>query len=234
MAFSLENESPSVIVNDTATTTPTFSFGFTATEGRLLVLAFTIDKSSGSITKPGGWDGIIVSDNSQVSAALAYKAAAGGEDTCSPTMVSSQETRGVVCEFSLTDDNPLYDGSDDNYESAEVGVCGTGTATGLSSTENQVALYVFGNDTAVGNNLNGYTNGTEIAYDFDADSNNGPGFALSYELINATTATNEIDINGSDQMVGLVVAFYEGAAAGGTTPKGPLGHPLRGPFGGPI
>ena len=213
MAFSPVNNS-AVIVN-TASMTPSFAFGFTATSGRLLTLGWTVDKSSGAITKPLNWDGVLVSDNSQVSAALAYKVSTGGETTASPTMTNNQETRGQVVEWTFTGTNTLDDWTS-NYESGSVNSVPTGDLTGLQTAADALALSIFGNDSGTGEQLSSYEVGTGLGFDFDSDGNNGPGFASAYELNPGATADNTLNlISGGDQMVGLIAVFYEGAAASG-------------------
>lgn len=70
-----------------------------------------------------------------------------------------------------------------------------------------------------------------------SNSGDGASTADEYDLDAGTAATIAIDgaYDGGNNRGAYCALAYELAAVGGaTTPKGPLGHPFYGPFGGPV
>lgn len=221
MAWVQTNASTTVTKQTSTSTNVTcnFSGDFTATAGRLLVFAATVDKSSGGSTPGSGWTGetALDSDNTDVSCFIHWKKAAGGETSVTATIGTARTYRCAVFEYSLTDDNPTFDGGQDNFDTDTNAACSTGTATSLSSAETQAGFAVWGRDSAANDSTNSISNSfSEVISDYTSDSNI-PDFCFAENLsFSGTTGESTLTTNGSgDQRVGMIAVFYEGAAAGG-------------------
>ena len=183
-----------------------------AVAGRLLIGVLATDKTSGGITIPAGWTRIGTDyDQTDVSFAMAYKVAAGGETTITWTSVTAQAATLWAAEYSGTASAPLDVNSRATSGVTAVLTLSTGT-TGATAQNNELALSFMASDTSNNTDLTrAWTNSfVEIAYNTTSGSAR-PGLSVAEKFLVATgtVETTFTTTDVGDQMIAAVVTFKE-------------------------
>lgn len=138
---------------------------------------------------------------------------------------SSGSSRMTGALYVFTDgDTGGDDGSNTGSDTDTTCPSGT-TAAGSSSDRFGIAAFF----TDGGASLSGYSNG----FTTRAAGSVGRCWIADKEISDANAVSEVITFTASENCIGAVIV-YKAAAAGGANPKGPLGMPFHGPFGGPI
>lgn len=216
MAIVLEQEATNTQSTSETATTIAATLGAGATAGNLLVTACSTDKDSGAWTPPSGFT--IIPDaynNIDVSLAMAYKVAAGGETTITWTSANSEEHNMWVGEYSGLTSSPL-----DVYQDANSGTSNTATqssgTTGTTAQADELAVAIFTVDSASIGGTPSYNNGfTQIQQLSDVNSGNSVLWVATKVLSATGTVECTLTITGgsTDQMAGQVATFKAAAAA---------------------
>lgn len=169
--------------------TPTFSFGFTASAGDLIVFAVAQD-GAGTVTWPGSWVELLDQAGTGFTAHVAYLIASGGETSVSPTSTVSERWEGV---FWL-----IPAGEWHGTTAPEIGTAATGSSTtpdppsispSWGSETNNIFIALAFRDDSAANTITAYpTNyGTAQADKNDVTSAANTGGAVRLN----TTATED-------------------------------------------
>ena len=215
-----------------------------ATSGRLLVAVLTIDGTAGGTPTDDTGNWTIRNNDSTTSSVVLERIASGtSSDNFQVSWVSLRTWALTIAEYSGNAASPYLSSS---FESFGVNGIVAQTTQAIPSagaitpsTSPGMAVLTISNS-----DLRDYSTGeisdndglfTESSFSTDTNSRGACSFIFSYRF--TTTAGIQPDVvNTPVQNYGgsFGVLLYEEAAAGGTWPHGPLGHPLHGTFGGPI
>jgi chitosanase len=197
-----------------------------ATAGTLLFATLGVDKSSGTINAPaGGWNLITPTYvDSNVSAATAWKVAAGGETGVTWTWTTAADAAATIAEWNV--EGAAVMGTPQT--SAVSGTAVTSVAlSGATASGQGLAFATVSIDTGYPQQWTlddpAWTNGYALAVkevglgDASAGSNGGACSAVGYKVLsNGTTTGTTMSWTGADQAAGFVSAFsYTGLAGGG-------------------
>ena len=179
-----------------------------ASAGDLLVSAINFNKSSGAITVPSGWTLVHDYVSSEVSGALAYKVATGGETSVVWNWTSSQAHQAWVGEFSGFTTPVLDQSAEDDSGASSVGVMSTGT-TGETTAAEELAVAAAGWDSVnAGSSPVAWTN--SFTADGDINRVNNALLATAYKILSSTqTVETTADLNdaNTDQAWAAVGTF---------------------------
>jgi len=190
--------------------TATLSSG--ATAGNLLVTTIATDKSAGSYTVPSGFTPIHDYIGPSISGAMAYKIATGGETAITWSYATSEESSAWVGEYSGLASSNVLDVSAE-ADSADVAVTSqtTGT-TATTSMANELAVAMFGIDSALYATGRSWTNSfTEVSF---VGASNTAGLGVATKTLSSTgTQTTTASWVTADQACGAIATFKTTAAA---------------------
>lgn len=211
-------------------TTYTISFGFTATAGRLLVIAWNADDFiSGNVTDnlSANWSQATTGSNNSVGY-IHYKIAAGGETQVSITLTGSFPLQAAITEWTgNVASSPL------DLANAATGNTATATTPSIATTNaDDLLIVLFGTD----NNATVTFASPGAAWTLDDNTATSGGSPNDYyrtdhqEVTTTGTYSASSAISPSNfPWIALIAAFKAAPAAGGLWP----GHAAgvnRGPF----
>jgi hypothetical protein len=211
----VQEQSNTQSTSETATTIAA-TLSPAATAGNLIITACSTDKNAGTWTQPSGFTLLTPFSGTNVSLAIAYKVAAGGETTIEWTTSNSEEHNMWLAEYSgLADTSPEDKTASANSGDTDVSSQTSGT-TAATTQNDELAVAAFAVDSASIGGTTGYSNGfTEEAELTDINSGNSVLWIATKNLTSTGTVETTLTISGggSDQMAGQIVTFKEAAAA---------------------
>ena len=219
------------------------TFGSAITEGNLLsVVHMTGDaagstgcsSSSGSYTKDLKVDNDFGSEDDTIEA---YRREAGASEATTVTVTNAANE--IVALGIEVDDGP------NGFDSSPLDIAYTGdrsasgstydmgpTATTAQAVEFAVAFCYTRHQGNTGNTWSdGFTGDSASRESSDFKS---AGLATKTLTATGTISTSYTKVQSASVAKGGIVTYTEASAGGATNPKGPLGHPLHGPLGGPL
>jgi len=153
---------------------------------------------------------------------------AGSQDAV--VVMSNATTARLMCAFGLNGDAPMSTVTTTAYQNDNVADPTATLSLGGITSYCAQAIYTGKSATTGWSPLAGWGS------DFNHEIDFGPstGGLESYDTIASADVTIGFTQTADDAMM-MGIAIRESAGGGGgSTPKGPLGHPFFGPFGGPI
>jgi len=208
MAIALVQEKTNSQSTSETATTIDVVLDATATAGNLLITACSTDKDAVSWTPPSGFTIMDPYNGISVSLAMAWKVAAGGEQTITWTS-SIEEHNAWVGEYSGLTSTPFDVKAAANSAETDVAAQTSGT-TGTTAQNDELAVAAFAVDSASIGGTTGYSNGfTEKAAVTDINSGNSVLWVATKVLTATGTVETTLTITGggSDQMAGQVATF---------------------------
>jgi hypothetical protein len=199
----------------------TFSFGFTATAGRLLVAGIACDKGCGTIELPSsGWAEIKQYSDSHTGHGLYYKVAAGGEDSIQFVYGATSNDSSVwVGEYSGLTADPFDKSAQDDTNDDPATSCSSGTTQ--ETTQNDEFIIASwsadsGDYVQDGREYsNGFTERVMVCY--HAGSGN-ESLIIAERIVSAMDAyeTTFTTSDTGDEQSGIIATFKIATSAGAT------------------
>ena len=200
------------------------------TAGNLLIGFCAKDDGANAISQPTGWTEIDDYDRSSAFRAYSCWKIAEGDESSVTFNGDNESYAAMVFEFSGVDTS-AYDQHDLTPEFSNPLIAPASAMT--PSADNAMIVHAIMHDQGSGATI---TYDTDLTYPNSVENSGSGtshvGIQVGYEI--QTTAT-EIQYSHTDSITSALITFiWLESTGGGSTPKGPLGHPFFGPFGGPI
>lgn len=205
-----------------SSTSPSHSFGGTATSGRLLVAGLIVDDGVDLTAIPTGWSEAVHADNTVVGTYQLYKISDGTETSISGTLASSQEWTILFAQYEGPFDATPLDVTTSNYESSNQSTGSTGT-TGTTAQNDELAVAIMGcqdgdaQDGTPGSAADSWTNSfADVTSHRQGSAVGDAGAYMGYRVLTATgTVETTCDWNNTNSRSHNTVATYKKGAAGG-------------------
>lgn len=237
----IEDSGPTLTGVAVDDSTPTYNLPSGIVSGELLVAMATADVpgSSTTFSWPAGWNEIFdtLDDNTNVAVSMAWRDATGSDGTTvTPTLSSAVRSCAAVYRISGAEagaTQPPY-----FTQSTNQGLTTTPDPPSITPAggSDDYLILAFGPVNSDNQTFTGFPSGYVGTGTIKSGS---PGFQveLGFASKSLTAATTEnpgsFTITVARDSVPTTIAIPPAAAAG-ANPKNPFGHPLKGPFGGPI
>lgn len=224
-------------------TTNTTSTTITAPSGiaddDLLVIIIAIDTANTGISFPAGFT-TIHSENfdSATSLSIAHKVASSESGNYTVSWTNSEQSSAVMLRIDgIVTSDPVQDPNESATGTTSAGV---GTITPSTATDTDDSLVFVAHSLASTTSMfpedaigdDDY----RMVTAFDNAQAGGQGIAVQIQGINsaATPDACGFEVDTVSKFIAAWFAARSVAPVGGANPRGPLGHPLHGPLGGPI
>lgn len=214
-------------------TSHVFNLPASISSGDLLIVVAGFDGAPGTITWPAGWTLLWEVDHASTSSGSCYFRRADGDEGATITVTCANVEASAHCSYRITGHHATTDpeagtaeGTTANPDCPDLNPAGWGTEDTL-----WIASYCWDG----GRTNDGFpTNHTLSQIWENSQVAGGSGAAMSGRNLNAANENPGTGtISSSDQWTAGTIAVRTAGVAG-ANPKGPLGMPLHGPFGGPI
>lgn len=224
----------------TYTNSDTFDTAFNVTAAAndvIVVLGVENAGGVGDILSPSGYTDIL-SGSPGATAVFCYKVAAGGEDTTGAFGNLNVASDGGVAIVLLSgvDTSSTIDGTPTEHTNgSSTQTIPTDSGSGAVPTADGIAVAAFAGTRAF--NWNDADNSYSNGFTKQVGASGLQGMASIATLEYSDTAAKKCTLtttDSGDANWGSLALFKEASGGASTHPVNPFGHPLSGPFGGPL